>query len=389
MIHVHHVGARSGSHSFPLNKIFDSEIFLVMYDADENCIEQIEDELKQNNVKYKVINSGVGEKSENRTLYLNYDPNTSSFLKVNQKYSEYYYSSAGKYDYVVGDSYSVVKKCSVNVKPLDELCNEYNVSYPDVLSMDTQGTELEILKGAIKSLKNSVAVLTEVSFLPLYENQPLFNDVNEYLTDQGFIFCRFYGEHSDMSPIRAPIGARAKGLMVAADAIYLKNPDFIVEGNFSDKEKSRMLMNLSYIALVYGMFEYSMKCIRLVNYSDSSFQKNKIFCFMNSLYHEFESLTNYPEIFSDVYSVNESIGRFRSNKILTKPSRFKLFVKSSFLYDAILAYRKYRIVVKLFCSTLKNYFSVKIIKDSNIENLLIKHGMKELAINIKKSRLNL
>ena len=79
MINVHHVGARSGSHSFLLNKKFENEIYLVMYDADENCIEQIEDELKQSNVKYKVINSGVGEKSETRNLFLNYDPNTSSF----------------------------------------------------------------------------------------------------------------------------------------------------------------------------------------------------------------------------------------------------------------------------------------------------------------------
>lgn len=388
MINVHHVGARSGSHSFPLNKKFNNEIYLVMYDADESCIEQIEDELKQSNVKYKVINFGVGEKSEKRNLYLNYDPNTSSFLKVNQKYSEYYYSSPAKYDYVVGDSYYVVKKCSVNVKPLDELCNEYNVSYPDVLSMDTQGTELEILKGAIKSLENSVAVLTEVSFLPLYENQPLFNDVNDYLTKQGFIFCRFYDEHSDMSPLRAPIGARAKGLMVAADAIYLKNPEFIVDGDGSDKEKSRMLMNLSYIALVYGMFEYSMKCIRLVSYSDNSFKYSKIFSFMNSLYHEFENLTDYPKIFSDVYSVSDSMGRFRSNKNLTKPSKVKSFIKNSFLYEAMLVYRKYRMNVKLFYLTLNNYFFVKVSKNSNIENLLIKHGMKKLAIIIKKNRLS-
>ncbi len=79
MISVHHIGARSGSHPFPLYEKFESEIFYVMYDADPNCIEQIDEKFRNGNAAYKVINAGIGRKKK---LNINYDPNTSSFLKI-------------------------------------------------------------------------------------------------------------------------------------------------------------------------------------------------------------------------------------------------------------------------------------------------------------------
>jgi len=389
MISVHHIGARSGSHPFPFNEKFNDEIFYVMYDADESCIDQIKEEFEQSKVKCKVIYSGVGEKKETRCLNINYDPNTSSFLNVNKNYSEYYYSTAAGYDYIVDDSYSVVKECAVNTKTLDELCSEYNITFPDVLSMDTQGTELEILKGASNALKNTVAVLTEVAFIPIYKDQPLFKDIDEYLIKHGFIFCRFYAEHADMSPYRAPIGARGKGLMVAADAIYLKSPEYICNGDETNEEKNRMLLKLSYVALSYGMLEYSLKCIKLAKINTGSFDRdNKIFSFMNTLYHEVEKYSLYPKKFSDVFSVNDSMGRFDSKKNIIKTSKFKLIIKKSFVYVLVRRYRRFIEGIKSFTLNLKYIIAMKLYKNTSIENLLIDNGMPELAVDIKSNRLN-
>jgi hypothetical protein len=65
--------------------------------------------------------------------------------------------------------------------PLDS----YKLS-PDLLAMDTQGYELEVLKGATETLKSVKVVYTEVSNVPLYEGSALVDDIDEFLQPYGF-----------------------------------------------------------------------------------------------------------------------------------------------------------------------------------------------------------
>ena len=61
----------------------------------------------------------------------------------------------------------------------------------DLLKLDTQGSEAEILTHASKTLENCLIVQSEVEFVPLYEGQPLFADVDQLLRASGFMFHRF------------------------------------------------------------------------------------------------------------------------------------------------------------------------------------------------------
>jgi FkbM family methyltransferase len=70
---------------------------------------------------------------------------------------------------------------TVTVMPLDS----YKLS-PDLLAMDTQGYELEVLKGATETLKSVKVVYTEVSNVPLYEGSALVDDIDEFLQPYGF-----------------------------------------------------------------------------------------------------------------------------------------------------------------------------------------------------------
>ncbi len=389
MISVHHIGARSGSHPFPLYEKFESEIFYVMYDADPNCIEQIDEKFRNGNATYKVINAGVGKKKENKKLNINYDPNTSSFLKVNQKFLNFYYPTPHGYDYVVDDSYSLVSECDVNLESLDELCDKNNVPFPDLLSMDTQGTELDILKGAQTALSNTVAVVTEVGFVPIYDGQPLFGDIDQYLSNQGFIFCRFYGWQSEMSPYRGALGVRGKGIMASADALYLKSPDFICEMNVADEIKYIMLMKLSYIALAYGMLEYSLQCLIFSqNYSENIPVESEIFKFMSKFYTETLSYKKTPKIFSDVYKVEQSMNRFvtRENGKI-KYFKVKKLIKNSVFYTFLTFYRKIKTRMKHLFVTAICTARVRFSKNSSIEKLLIEYGMGNIATEIKKNRI--
>lgn len=80
------------------------------------------------------------------------------------------------------------------------------------LKIDTQGSELDILKGAGDLLHTTKVVECEVEFVPLYKGQPLFEDVKQYLESYGFKFDRY---------IR--VVRWHSGVPVFGDAIFVKN----------------------------------------------------------------------------------------------------------------------------------------------------------------------
>jgi FkbM family methyltransferase len=61
-----------------------------------------------------------------------------------------------------------------------------------LLKIDTQGFELNILKGSSKLLPRCSALLLEVAFLPLYEEAPLAGVILPYLSSLGFELSRIF-----------------------------------------------------------------------------------------------------------------------------------------------------------------------------------------------------
>lgn len=85
------------------------------------------------------------------------------------------------------DDLKTVKLIEVQCNTLDRILRLNNIQDVDFLKIDTQGSELQILQGASETLQKSIfGVDIEVEFSQLYENQPLFADVDIYLRDLGF-----------------------------------------------------------------------------------------------------------------------------------------------------------------------------------------------------------
>lgn len=63
----------------------------------------------------------------------------------------------------------------------------------DLLKIDIQGAELDVFRGAGALLERALVIWTEVKFLPLYEGQPLFAEVESFLRQRGFLFHSFDG----------------------------------------------------------------------------------------------------------------------------------------------------------------------------------------------------
>ena len=81
----------------------------------------------------------------------------------------------------------------------------------DILKLDLQGYELEALKGAIGILDKVKIIISEVEFIPLYNGQPLFSDLDIFLRNKGFRLFNFY--HLYTFP---------NGQMDAGDALFIR-----------------------------------------------------------------------------------------------------------------------------------------------------------------------
>lgn len=80
----------------------------------------------------------------------------------------------------------------------------------DVLKLDLQGYELEALKGSEQLLQTIKIITAEIEFVPLYEGQPLFSDIDLFLRQNGFKLLNLYD-----------LWTHPDGQLTAGDAIYL------------------------------------------------------------------------------------------------------------------------------------------------------------------------
>jgi len=83
-----------------------------------------------------------------------------------------------------------------------------------LLKIDTQGYEGKVLDGAGELLSGTRAVQLELSFVPLYENQPLWDELRQRMTAAGFSLWLL------MPGIVDPTNGR----LLQADGIFVKMP---------------------------------------------------------------------------------------------------------------------------------------------------------------------
>lgn len=83
---------------------------------------------------------------------------------------------------------TVIEEITVETHRLDDLDE---VPPFDLLKIDVQGGEAQVFEGAAAKLGTALAVITEVAFVPLYEDQPLLDDQMRILRGHGFDLHKF------------------------------------------------------------------------------------------------------------------------------------------------------------------------------------------------------
>lgn len=154
----------------------------------------------KSNPAVHLINKGISNLNGMADLYFNFSSATNSLLQPQKSFP-----SIDQFTENIGIE-------SIAVTTLDSFANEFDIEFIDILKLDIQGGELKALEGAVNLLKDKSIrlIYTEVEFIEIYKNQPLFHDLCNYLANFDYNLFNIY----DLNYIQS-------GQLAWADAIFL------------------------------------------------------------------------------------------------------------------------------------------------------------------------
>lgn len=152
-----------------------------------------------------ILEMALGSENTTMPIRVSKDDAFSSFLTVNEFAAAQFPLSAGSHTEMVP------------VRRLDSILDECTRQIPDpriFLKVDTQGFDLEVLKGARGCLDKILGLQVELSELPIYDRMPDFHGALAYIKELGF----------DTACL-VPVSRDARGRVVEFDCIAVRSVD--------------------------------------------------------------------------------------------------------------------------------------------------------------------
>lgn len=397
---IHHIGGRGGNSEIKRMPLFEGDFVRVFYDADKNCIEQIERNTSRRRLtrfdrsdelvaEYRVLPYCIFSKTGPVEFNLAYDPNCSSLLKAKPYFEELttYNEPPKSQDYVFADAGAAIETLTLDAYSLDDLLAgpASGTPTPDLLSIDVEGGESEVLKGAERVLESVVCVVAESQFMPMFEGQSLFGDLHSFLNDRGFVFVRFINT-SEWVPFRSPIGLRSRGFATTGDVVYLKDPRKLIDSNLDPVAKKAQLFKLAFCALMWDQMEFALWATNAASAiapvgipNDQAYLR-----FLSELKTLADAVPQkFPKRFIEKFTAAESHRRYTkvrgAAEKATKP--FSLMRR---LKNSLRVQRKKRL--RRLKHWLRYSFNVG---QTDVEKLLTRHGFTELAQIIRHNRVRM
>lgn len=394
---VHHIGGRGGSRAFPLLSRFEKDIVNVLYEADSDCVAEIEEENRLLESELHVLPYCLGDACKSGCFNINLNPFTSSLYDPSLDYGSYYSFTDGC-DHLWSEDTTAIEKRHVELVTIDHIFSSGSISVPppDFLSIDTQGSEYDILQGAKETLKSSVvALVIEAEFHAIYKDQKLFGDLTNLLSGQGFDFARFL-DLSEACPFRAGIGFRGEGFHLSADALFLRRID-----NIDGDELRRyiMLRKLAFIAIVLNQFEYGLECLRRSKdlarhpWITEGWEGLTYYKFLRDLEEQIERTPMvFPETFTSKCTVEPSRAHFESSADFSSPGRMRSIAELShqipFLFWGLKHVR--RLLTRMLPTINKTILFMTwnvFRRRSRVEAVLLNYGLANQAKILMRKRL--
>jgi len=223
------------------------------FDADEKECDRLSSEAHELFAR-SIYPLFVGGRDGESEFHLYQSKGDSSALPPNPRYAEL----------IGGPRFAIEETIPVKTTTLDSFFSANpGLPRPDMIKLDTQGTELDILKGAVKCLETCSLVEAEVEFFPMYKDQPLFHDVMGFMLDQGFELLHLNRVFSQ----RRGFQGFSKGQITFGDALFVRREDRL------DRFDEQMLMRLAILLVNYGYLDlaYNLLAIKKFHAGDRAF----------------------------------------------------------------------------------------------------------------------
>lgn len=262
--------------------IFAPNLIIYAFDADADACNSANADLASRQVNWteKHIPLALSDTEGEATLYVTKHPMCSSLFPPNEAYVNRF---SALMEYMSLDFTIDIKTTTV-----DAFCQEEGITEIDFFKVDVQGADLKVLQGAKEILKSSVlAIQAEVEFCELYQNQPLFSDVDSFLREREFTLFSLpvAFRHRQISPIASKINP---GQLLWGDALYIR--DLLEERVSKSLKEPDKILKLACIADILNFPDYALE---LLEYLTLTFGKNpKYNCANNIL----EALSQFPEL---------------------------------------------------------------------------------------------
>ncbi len=150
------------------------------------------------------------------------------------------------------DKFRLEKTVDVVSVTLDEMVGTKGLRGPDFLKLDTQGSELDILRAATTVLESAHLVEVEVAFTAIYEGQPLCHEVAAFLAERGYellYLSRHFAQRKEI--YRGP----ARGQVTFGDALFGRREDQLRGAS----EES--LLKYALLLINYGHIDFALQIL--------------------------------------------------------------------------------------------------------------------------------
>jgi FkbM family methyltransferase len=184
-ITIFDIGAHLGESFFLFSKNFNiKKIFC--YELSIDNFKKLKKKIKKNNYNFDYLLKNIGIGSSKKSVNYNFTSETSSttICKIN-KNSKYFNYKKKVVNFFFNSNYIV----KIIKGFIDTLKNQFyleKINYVDLLKIDTEGYELEVIKGLGNKIKNVNYILFEHHYDNMINKNYNFTNINNYLKKNNF-----------------------------------------------------------------------------------------------------------------------------------------------------------------------------------------------------------
>ncbi|MCZ0928779.1 FkbM family methyltransferase [Vreelandella janggokensis] len=254
-IHVVDIGANPIDGTPPYAELLKRGfVKLVGFEPQKDALQKLL-AMKGPNETYLPHAVGTGEKTQ---LYICQASGMTSTLKPNNKVLDHFQG------YPIWGKVKSVEE--IDTVRLDDVAE---IGKIDWLKIDIQGGELNVFKNGEEKLKDTLVIQTEVNFIQLYENQPLFAEVDQWMRAHGFMLHTLLEQRKRLYAPMKINGGIHQGInqLTTADAVYVRDINL---NQFTTAQRKKIAFVLS---KAYGSHDFAYRLLM----NEKSFNKKDFF----------------------------------------------------------------------------------------------------------------